>query len=258
MGDSDLRFEGKIALVTGSSRGIGRAIAVQLAREGADVLVNYRRRADAAAETVAQIQAVGRRAVAVMADMGNPDDIGRMFETLVETFGGLDFLICNAAAGVQSTVQETTLRAWDLAMNVNARALLLCAQSAAPLMQSRGGGRIIALTTRAGTEHAGPRYAPIAASKAAINALTVYLAVELGPHQIIANAVSPGLVATDSLFYFEAAGDYLQRAEALTPSGRATTPEDVAHLVVFLCSEQAHQINGQILEIDGGYRRIYH
>ena len=252
-----MRFAGKVALVTGSSRGIGRAIALQLAREGADLVVNYRKQAEAAAATVADIEALGRRAFAVRADIGDPEALRDMFNRVKDSFGGMDFLICNAAAGVQSSLMDMPLKAWDLSMNVNARGYLLCAQSAFPLMAARGGGRIVALTTLAGTEQAGPLYGSVAASKGAINALTVYLAAEFGPHNIIVNAVSPGMVDTDALAYFKVGSRMLRRAQELTPSGRVTTVEDVAHLVAFLCSEEAHQINGQIIEIDGGYRRLF-
>ncbi len=252
-----MRFVNKTALITGSSRGIGQAVAVQLAREGADVLVNYRQNAEGAAETVARIEALGRRALAVQANMGNPDDIRRMFDALVQEFGGLDFLICNAAAGLQGTLLEATLKAWELAMNVNARSYLLCAQHAFPLMKARGGGRVIALTARNATERAFPHYGSVAASKGAINTLTTYLAVEFGPHNIIVNAVSPGMVDTEALAYFRVGGEMLRRGQETTPSGRVTTVEDVAHLVAFLCSDEAHQINGQIIDIDGGYGKLF-
>ena len=257
LAESGPQFSGKVALVTGGSRGIGRAVALELGRLGADVLVNFRKNESAALETVAAIRTLGGRAAAVRADMAKPEEIRRLFAELLEAFSGLDFLICCAAAGIQGTLQAMPLKAWDLAMNVNARAYLLCAQAASPLMQARGGGRIIALTTRAGTEQAGPLYGSIAASKAAINTLTAYMAVEFSPYNIIVNAVAPGLVATDSLMYFEAGAELLRRAEALTPTRRVTRVEDVAHLIAFLCSDGASQINGQVIEIDGGYRRLY-
>jgi len=254
----DARFAGKVALVTGSARGIGRAIALRLADEGADIVVNYRKHAEEAEKAAALIESMGCHALPLRADVGQPEEIERMFEEIGHNFDGLDFLICNAAAGIQNPLQETTLKAWDLAMNVNARSYLLCAQAAFPMLKARGGGRIVALTTRALTEQAGRLYGSVAASKAAINALTVYLAVEFGPHNIIVNAVSPGMVDTDALAYFQIGPEMLERAKELTPSGRVTTEEDVAHLVAFLCSDEAHQINGQIVEIDGGYRRLFH
>lgn len=248
---------GKIALVTGSSRGIGRAIALRLARDGCDVVVGYRERAEDARTVVAQIEGIGRRAVLAQANLAVPEDIARMFATTRAEFGALDFLICNAGTGLQATALEATAKAWDLAMNVNARSLLLCAQAAFPLMKMRGGGRIVSSTALIATERAFPGYATIAASKGAINALTTYLAVEFGPHNINVNAVSPNVVATDALAYYRVGPDLLSRSKRMTPTGRATTVDDVASLVAFLCGADAAQINGQIIEVDGGYTRLF-
>lgn len=250
-------FRGKVALVTGSSRGIGREIAVGLARRGADVVINYRKR-DSDAESVAdEVRSTGRRAVTIRANVAEPDAITGMFDRIRDEFGRLDFLVCNAAAGMQGTLEETTLKAWDLAMNVNARSLLLCAQAALPLMRTAGGGRILATTARIAVERAFPHYGSVAASKAALQALTVYLSVEFAPYRISVNAVSPGVVDTEALAYFREGEAILARAEAGTPTGRTTAPCDVAALVAFLCSEGAAQITGQTIEIDGGYTRVF-
>lgn len=152
---------------------------------------------------------------------------------------------------------EATVKSWDLAMNVNARSYLLCAQAAFPLLVARGGGRILAITARIATERAFPFYGTVAASKAAINTLTAYLAVEFGPHGISVNAISPGLVDTEALHYFRRGSELLERARQLTPSGRATMVEDVANVAAFLCSESGRQVNGQIIEVDGGYTRVF-
>ena len=252
-----MSFAGKVALVTGSSRGIGRAIAVELARQGASVVVNYRKREAEAAETVRLATEAGGRAVPVQANVAVPEEIARLFEVLGHEYGGLDFLVCNAAAGLQGGLMETTLKAWDLAMNVNARSYLLCAQLAFPLLRARGGGRILATTARIATDRAFPHYGSVAASKGAINTLTVYLAVELAPHHITVNAVSPGVVDTEALSYFREGGAILARAKERTPTGRVTRPDDVARLVAFLCSDDAAQINGQIIEMDGGYTKLF-
>lgn len=254
---AESRFAGKVALVTGSSRGIGRAIALRLARDGADIVVNFRKSDDAAEEVVGCIKKAGRRAIAVPANLADPAEITRLFETTVDEFGALDFLICNAATGIQSAATEATVKAWDLAMNVNARSYLLCAQAAFPLMKARGGGRIVASTAMIATDRALPLYATVAASKGAINALTTYLAVELAPHGITVNAVSPSVVDTDALSYYTAGPELLARSKANTPTGRATSVEDVANAVAFLCSQDAAQVNGQILQIDGGYTKLF-
>lgn len=250
-------FAGRVALVTGSSRGIGREIALRLAREGADVVVNYRKREDEALAALAAIEALGSRGVLVQANMADPADIDRLFATVRDELGALDFLVCNAAAGMQGTMLEATVKAWDLAMNVNARSYLLCAQAAFPLLSARGGGRIIAVTARIATERAFPYYGTVAASKAAINTITAYLAVELAPYGISVNAISPGLVDTDALAYFRRGSEFLERARALTPTCRTTTPEDVAGVAAFLCSDAARQVNGQVVEVDGGYTRLF-
>lgn len=257
MTDTTQRFLGKVALVTGSSRGIGKAIALQLAREGADVVLNYRQRAEEAEQAVKEIQALGRRAIAVSANMAKPEDITRMFEILVKELGGLDFLICNAAAGMQGTLMEATVKSWELAMNVNARSYLLCAQAALPLMKARGGGRILSLTAQTAVEKAFPFYGTVAASKAAIGALTTYMAVEFAPHGVTVNAISPGMVDTEALHYFKKGTELLVQAQTMTPTGGPATVDDVAHLCAFLCSAEARQINGQIIKIDGGYDRVF-
>jgi enoyl-[acyl-carrier protein] reductase III len=254
---SDRPLEGKIALVTGGSRGIGRAVAIRLAADGARVVVNYRQREDAAAETIAAIHAAGGDAVAAQANLASLDEIGVLFDLIDRRYGGLDILVSNAATGVQGNLADISSKAWEVTMNVNARAYLFCAQAALPRMKGRGGGRIVASTARIATERALPAYGIVAASKAAINALTVYLAVEFGPMNIRVNAVSPSVVDTEALHYYTAGPALLDRARDLTPTGRATSPEDVAGVVAFLCTDAASQINGQILEIDGGYRRLF-
>lgn len=250
-------FAGRVALVTGSSRGIGREIALRLARDGADVVVNFRKRDEEARATLAAVEALGSRGLLVQANMAEPAEIDRLFATVREELGGLDFLVCNAAAGVQGTLMEATVKAWDLAMNVNARSYLLCAQAAVPLITARGGGRIIAVTARIATERAFPYYGTVAASKAAINTITAYLAVELAPYGISVNAISPGLVDTDALAYFRRGAEFLERARTLTPTCRSTTPADVADVAAFLCTDAARQVNGQVLEVDGGYTRLF-
>ncbi len=250
----ELPFSGKIALVTGSGRGIGRAIALHFARLGADVCVNFFRNRAPAEETAADIHKLGRRSLLVKADVGNLDDLDRLFDQAAETFGGLDFFIHNAASGYNRPVMEQKPKGWDWTMNINARPLLFAAQRCVPLMEKRGGGCIVSLTSP-GSSRVLPDYVVVGASKAAIESLTRYLAVELAAKNIVVNAVAPGIVETDALKHFDAMGDknVIQKTVAATPAGRLVTPEDVAGVVAFLCSPAAGMIRGQVLVVDGGF-----
>lgn len=248
-------FSGKVALVTGSGRGIGRAIALHLANLGADIFVNYFRNPAPAQQTLGDIQAAGRRAWLVKANIGEIDEIERLFEVINGQTGGVDFLVCNAASGYNRPVMAQRPKGWDWTMNINARSALFLAQKAAPAMQQRGGGAIVNITS-AGSSRVLPDYVVVGASKAALEAVTRYLAVELAPMNIVVNAVSPGMVLTDALQYFDVlrVDEQLSlRAQALTPAGRLVTPEDVAQVVAFLCSPAAAMIRGQTLIVDGGY-----
>lgn len=247
-------FEKKTVLVTGSGRGIGRAIALHFARLGADVVVNYFRKREPAEETAAEIESLGRRALVVKADVGSIEDLVRMFEQISEQFDGLDILVSNAASGYNRPALDQKPRGWDWTMNINARALLFAAQKAVPLMEKRGGGTIVSLSSP-GAIRVLPDYSVVGASKAAIEALTRYLAVELAPKNIVVNAVSPGIVLTSALEYFDHTrqSGAIQRAIANTPAGRLATPEEVAEVVAFLCTPAASMIRGQTILMDGGY-----
>lgn len=249
------RFRGKIALVTGSGRGIGKSIALRLAAEGADVAVNYFRNRQPAEDTAAAIQDMGRRAVVVRADVGKPDDLEMLIATTVEALGGLDILVHNAASGYNRPVMEQRVKGWDWTLNINARAALFLAQHAAPHLAARGGGAIVNISS-IGSQRVLPEYVVVGASKAALEAVTRYLAVELAPQNIAVNAVSAGMVRTDALQHFPGMREQFEErfAYALerTPAGRIIAPEDVAAAVAFLCSPDAAMIRGQTILIDGG------
>ncbi len=255
--ETSLPFSQKTVLVTGSGRGIGRAIALHFARLGADVIVNYVRNQAPAEETAAQIEAMGRKTFLMRANVGKTEDIDRLFDEIGARFGGLDVLVSNAALGFNRPALQQKPNGWDGTMNVNARALLFEAQRAVPFMEARGGGHIVSISSP-GSQRVLPDYVTVGASKAALEALTRYLAVELGPKNIAVNAVAPGLVETDALKFFSSMGDpeIISRTAALTPAGRLVTPEDVAGLVAFLCTPAAHMIRGQTLIIDGGFTLI--
>jgi enoyl-[acyl-carrier protein] reductase III len=248
-----MQFTNKVAVVTGSGRGIGRAIALKLAQEGAEIVVNFFRNRAPAEETAAQVQALGRRALVVKADVGEAEGIAALFRETENALGGLDILICNAASGYNRPVMEQKVKGWDWTMNINARSALFCAQRAAPLMEGRGGGHIVNVSSP-GSFRVLPEYVVVGASKAALEALTRYLAVELAPKNIVVNAVSPGIVATDALKHFATLReqDIAGKIIAGTPAGRLATPEDVAGVVAFLCSPAAEMIRGQTILMDGG------
>jgi len=245
-------FTGKTALITGSGRGVGRATAMHLAACGCDIVINYLRKRSAAEETARAIEALGRRALVVQADVGNPDDIDRLFAETDAHFGGLDILVNNAASGYIRPVLEQKVKGWDWTMNINARSALFTAQKAAPLMQKRGGGAIVNVSS-IGSARTLPNYVVIGASKAALEAVTRYCAVEFAGLNIVVNAVSPGLIETDALDFFPDRDKMISIGRERTPAGRLVTPEDVAKVVAFLSSADAAMIRGQVIYIDGGW-----
>ena len=245
-------FSNKIALITGSGRGIGRTTALHMARLGADIVINYLRKQTAAEETAREIEALGRRALLVKADVSDEADLTRLFEETERNFGGLDFLVNNAASGYIRSVAEQKVKGWDWTMNINARAALFASQKAAPLMQKRGGGAIVNVSS-IGSVRTLPDYVVIGASKAALEAVTRYAAVEFSPLNIVVNAVSPGLIDTDAITYFKNGAIMISEAKKRTPAGRLVEPQDVAQLIAFLCSDQATMIRGQVILIDGGW-----
>ena len=243
-------LKGKKALITGGTRGIGKAIALNLAGMGADVAINYFRSRDAAKAAVADIEAKGVRSIALRANMGNSEQIPGMFEEIRKEFGKLDILISNAALGHFGNVLEVNDKMWDVAMATNAKALLFCAQEAVKLMPE--GGKIVALTSL-GSHRYIPGYAAIGVSKAAIETLVRYLAFELAPRKINVNAVSGGFIDTDSLKVFPSYDEIIRESTARTPFKRVGTPEEVANVAAFLCTDKSSWVTGQVIIVDGGY-----
>ena len=246
-------YRGKTALITGSGRGIGRAIALHFASLGSNVVVNYFRNRGPAEETAQEIKKLGVRSEIIKANVGDMDDLTRLIEETDRLFDGLDFLISNAGSGYNRPIMEQRPKGWDWTMDINARAFLFLAQKAVPLMEKKGEGWIVSISSP-GSFRVLPEYAVVGASKAAIEALTRYLAVELAERNISVNAVSPGIVATEALQHFNTMQDedLLDDIAQQTPAGRIATPEDVAGAVEFLTSDQAGYINGQVLCVDGG------
>lgn len=246
-------LRGKVALVTGASRGIGRGIALSLAEAGSDVIVHYARKASMAQEVVAKIQSMGCRALAVKANFAEKEKIDAMIDHIENVFGGCDIFVANAATGGFRPILETSDKHWDWTIDVNARSILHCVQRLAPHMERQGWGRIITVTSLGGVRVV-PNYSAVGLSKAVVESLTRYLAVELAPKGIIVNAISPGLVETDALSNIDidlpSTLDYVRRRN---PTRRLVTPQDVGRVATFLCTEAAEMIVGQTLYVDGGF-----
>jgi enoyl-[acyl-carrier protein] reductase III len=247
-----MRFMDKVALVTGSSRGIGRAIALRLAREGADVVVNYRRHAAAAEATAAGITALGRRTLVVQADIGETMAVRQMFTRVRETFGGLDIFVANAAATAFKSLMELQEHHLEKTFAITLKSFVLATQLAAELMQGRQ-GKIVTVSGIDARRYI-PLHGALAAAKGALEVLTTYLACELAGRGISVNGVNPGFVDTDSAHVF---GERVYRLlekniVTYTPQKRVGTPDDIAKVVAFLCSDDAAWICGQTLMADGG------
>jgi len=240
------------ALVTGGSRGIGRACALALAARGADIALSYVENRDAAEATAADIRALGRQAVVVQADAGDADANVALVDAAVEALGPLRRLVCNAANGTFGAVDELTVEAWDYTMAAHSRALLLLAQRASRSMRDNGGGSIVAISSL-GARRVYDAYAAFGTAKAALEALVRYLAVEYGPHGINVNAVVGGVVVTD-LFRAIPQWEAIAAASAeRAPLRTVLDPEDVAAAVMFLLSPDSRRITGQSLVVDAGF-----
>jgi 3-oxoacyl-[acyl-carrier protein] reductase len=246
---------GARAYVTGAGRGIGRAVALALAADGADVAVGYLHRDDAAQQTAARIAALGRRAVLVRGDVGA--DPAALVDEAAEALDGLDVFVACAVEAVQRPVLELTAEDFERTMRVNARPFVLGAGAAARHMAD-GAGRIVAVSSTGTHVIRNRRYAPLALAKGAVEAAVRFLAVDLAERGITVNAVAPGPTATEA-FDAMAGGDAAalrERFAALTPMGRMGAPADAAALVAFLCSPAAGWVTGQLIFSDGGYALV--
>ncbi|PLR83631.1 enoyl-[acyl-carrier-protein] reductase FabL [Bacillus canaveralius] len=241
----------KVALVTGSSRGIGKATALRLASEGYDIVINYARSKSAALETAAEVEALGRKALVVKANVGDIEKIKNMFAQINMEFGRLDIFVNNAASGVLRPAMELEESHWDWTMDINSKALLFCSQEAAKLMEKNGGGKIVSISSLGSIRYL-ENYTTVGVSKAALEALTRYLAVELAPKNIVVNAVSGGAIDTDALKHFPNREELLEGARAKTPAGRMVEIEDIVNTIMFLITEKASMIRGQTIIVDGG------
>jgi enoyl-[acyl-carrier protein] reductase III len=240
---------GKIALITGGSRGIGKAIAFELGRRGATIVINYLKNHTAAMETVEELEATGISAIRIKAHVGDEAAVESLVSKINEKFGRLDILVNNAASGVMRPAAELSRKHWDWTMDINARGPWMLSITASRLMPE--GSRIINLSSP-GSNRVLPAYFAVGVSKAAIEAVTRYLAVELGPKGIAVNTVSAGFVMTDAVDAFPDELGVKDIASRPTPAGRVILPEDVAKVVAMMCSADSEMIRGQVIMVDGG------
>ena len=252
-----MSFKGKKALVTGSSRGIGRGIALKLAEQGAQVAVHYYRNQGAAQATLEKIRGLGSNGFLVQADVCRPDEVRRVFQQVRSEFGSLDIFVSNArteAATFYEAPMEITLDKWDTAVDSQAKAFLVAVREAAPLMSN--GGRIIAITFAPGGRFGSWQpWVAMGAAKGALEVLVRYFAVALARRGITVNTISPGWVEDSVLNSLPDAfqtGLREWQERGWTPMGRLGTPADIGNAVALICSQEAAWITGQLIDVDGG------
>jgi 3-oxoacyl-[acyl-carrier protein] reductase len=246
------KLEGKVAVVTGASKGIGAEIAKHLAAEGAAVVVNYASSKAGADRVVAEITASGGKAVAVQADVARPDDIRRLFAEVKKAFGRLDVLVNNAGVYEFSPLEEITADHYHRQFNLNVLGLILTTQEGAKHFGA-GGGSIINISSVV-SRLALPGATVYSATKAAVDSITRTLSAELGPRKVRVNAVNPGMVETEGNYTAREGSEFRRQVEEKTPLGRIGQVDDIAPAVLFLASDDAKWISGETLHIAGGYR----
>ena len=248
---ASLNLNNRVALVTGGSRGIGRAAVECFARLGANVAINYLKDEEAAAETVKAAEALGVRALAIRADVSHLEEAQRLVQEAVAGLGSVDFLVCNAGIWEGGAVDAMSEAAWDRTIDLNLKGTWTACRAAVPQMKSRSFGRIVIISSTAG-QRGEANVSNYAASKGGQIAFTKSLAAELASFGINVNSVAPGWVDTDMCADVFADLNYRKSIEDSIPVGRVATPEDIAWPIVFLCSEWGRHINGEILNVNGG------
>jgi 3-oxoacyl-[acyl-carrier protein] reductase len=244
-----MELKGKVAIVTGGSLGIGSAIALTLAKEGADIALNYRKHDAEAKAIVEQIEAMGRKGMAVKADVAKTQDAEDMVKIVLKEMESLDILVCNAGINMDSVIWKMTEEQWDTVMDVNLKGYFNYARAVASIFKEQKHGKIVNITSINGLRGKFGQ-SNYSASKGGIIALTKTLAKELGRYNVNANAVAPGMIGTEMMLNLPE--EWKQKAVDETVLGRIGTPEDVANVVAFLCTEKARHITGEVIQVDGG------
>jgi 3-oxoacyl-[acyl-carrier protein] reductase len=245
----DLGLEGKNAIVTGGSLGIGTAIALVLAEEGCNVAINYRKHAEEANAVVAKAEAMGRKGLAIKADVSSYDDAQNMVETVIKEFGSLDIMVCNAGINWDGVIWKMSEEQWDTVINVNLKGYFNYNKAAAAVFKEQKGGKIVNISSINGLrgKFAQSNYA---ASKGGEIAMSKSLAKELGKFNVNVNVVAPGMVMTDMAYNIPQ--EFLAAAMDETVVGRFATPEECANVVAFLCSDKSRHVTGEVIKVDGG------
>ncbi|HEX8473690.1 MAG TPA: 3-oxoacyl-ACP reductase family protein [Pyrinomonadaceae bacterium] len=251
MSEADLDLRGRVAVVTGGSRGIGRAVVERLADAGVHVSVNYLRDEAAADETLRAARGRGGEALAVRADVRSVDEAERLMRETLERFGRIDILVCNAGIWEGAPVDELSEEQWERVIDINLKGTWTVCRAAVPQMKRQGFGRIVIVSSTAG-QRGEANVSNYAASKGGQIALTKSLAVELAAYGITVNAVAPGWVATEMTEDVMSDDVYRRKIEETIPLGRVAEADDIARPVVFLCSSWARHITGEILNVNGG------
>ena len=246
------RFDGEVAVVTGAGRGMGRAVAMRLAAEGAKLVV-AELNPEHGEEVATEIRGGGGTAVAVAVDVAKTSDVTRLFEEAVKAFGTVDILVNNAGIAVARSLVDYTEADWDRQMNVNVKGVFFCAQAAARLMIPRRRGRIVNFASTSAFVSSSKPEVAYDTSKGAVRQMTVSMAAELAPHGINVNAVAPGTTATEMTKASLATDEGMAWQLARIPMGRVGQPDDIASAVLFLCSPDASYVTGHTLVVDGGW-----
>jgi len=245
-----MRLKDKIAIITGASRGIGRSIAELYAREGAKVVINYIRSEKEALAVADRIRQQGGQAICVKADVSKSDEVKRLVETTMKTYGRIDILVNNAGVHIAKDFFEVTENEWDQTIDINLKGAYLCSKEVAPIMLKQKQGTIINMSSNSGLYHpSAMRFTEYVASKAGMNGLTKALALRLGPH-ITVNAICPGFIKTEMVAEIDPSVQKMVLDE--TPLKRFGTCEDVANCALFLASDEAWFITGELLIVAGG------